>query len=393
MPLRKPWLPFGNVPVSEPITVMHLRACNFVGGPEKQILEHFARLDPQKFRPVLGTYVDGADDPLGDAAAALGFRVVRMHSLSPLNPSSIHQLSATLNRHKVDILCTHGYKPNILGCLAARRARIPTIAISRGWTWESPKIRVYEALDRFFLRFTSHVVAVSAGQKEKILACGVRPDKVSVIHNAINLENSVKPPETGLRQQLGLPSDALVIASAGRLSPEKNYATMIEVAQKICSSHQQAYFMVFGEGFLRSELEQKIESAGLQGRFLLPGFRKDLQSLLPEIDIFMLPSFTEGLPNVALEAFANKKPIVASAVGGTPEVVQHGVSGFLTTPEDVAGMAAGIRQLLADPGLRDQMGKAGYQYTADHFGFEAQTRCYETLYEAVTKERRHEGAN
>lgn len=366
--------------MAEALTVMHLRACNFVGGPEKQILEHFARLDPQRFRPILGTYVDGTADPLGDAAAALGFGVIRMHSLSPLNPSSIYQLSATLKQHRVDILCTHGYKPNILGCLAARLARIPTIAISRGWTWESPKIRIYEALDRLFLRFADHVVAVSAGQQQKIIASGVRPDKVSVIHNAINLEKTAVSSATGLRQQLGLPADARIIASAGRLSPEKNYATMIEVALQICSSHPQVYFMVFGEGFLRPELEQKIESTGLQGRFLLPGFRKDLQSLLPHIDIFMLPSFTEGLPNVALEAFANKKPIVASAVGGTPEVVQHGVSGFLTTPEDVAGMVAGIQQLITNPGLRDQMGMAGYQYVADHFGFEAQTRCYEKLY-------------
>lgn len=374
--------------MADALTVMHLRACNFVGGPEKQILEHFARLDSHRFKPILGTYVDGTADPLGEAAAALGFQVISMHSQSPLNPSSIYQLSATLKQHRVDILCTHGYKPNILGCLAARLARIPTIAISRGWTWESPKIRIYEALDRLFLRFADHVVAVSAGQQQKIIASGVRPDKVSVIHNAINLEKIAPPSATGLRQQLGLPQGALVVASAGRLSPEKNYAAMIEVARQICSSHPQAYFTVLGEGFLRPELEQKIAAAGLRGRFLLPGFRKDLQSLLPEIDIFMLPSFTEGLPNVALEAFANKKPIVATAVGGTPEVVQHGVSGFLTAPEDVAGMVAAIRQLIADPGLRDQMGSAGYQHVAENFDFAAQTAVYETLYETVVKGRR-----
>jgi glycosyltransferase involved in cell wall biosynthesis len=374
--------------VANPITIMHLRASNFVGGPEKQILEHFARLNPERFTPILGTFVEGDSDPLGDAAVARGFQAVRMNAKSPLNPASIYHLSDTLKQHKIDILCTHGYKPNILGCLATSFTRIPNIAISRGWTWESPKIRFYEALDRLFLKFSDHVVAVSSGQQEKIRACGVNLDKISVIHNAINLNDAVKKTDSLIRKELGLPDDALIIASAGRLSPEKNYTTMIEVARQVCAKHQQAHFIIFGEGFLRLDLEQKIEMAGLQGRFLLPGFRKDLQSLLPEIDIFMLPSLTEGLPNVALEAFANKKPIVATAVGGTPEVVQHGLSGFLTAPEDVAGMVDSIQQLIADPGLRAQMGMAGYQYVAENFDFAAQTAVYEKLYETVLKERR-----
>lgn len=380
MPSHKPWQPYGSVPVANPITVMHLRASNFVGGPEKQILEHFSRIDPQQFRVVLGSYVEGNDDPLGDAAVTLGFQVVRIPSLSPLNPFSIYQLSSTLKQHNIELICTHGYKPNILGCLAAKAAGVPSIAISRGWTWENPKIRLYEKLDRLFLRFTDHIVAVSHGQKDKILTYGIRPDKVSVIHNAINLQNTATKPEPPLRQQLGLSNDALLIVSAGRLSPEKNYAAMIEAARQVCGRHPQAYFMVFGEGFLRPDLEQKIDASGLRGRFLLPGFRNDLQSLLPEIDIFMLPSFTEGLPNVALEAFANKKPIVASAVGGTPEVVENGVSGFLTTPEDVSTMVTSIQKLLDDPGLRNQMGTAGYHFVEDNFGFPAQTAAYEELY-------------
>lgn len=375
--------------MTHPLVIAHLIATNFYGGPEKQIATHALRLDAERFRFTLFSFIEyERQNELVGIARSQGTSVVELHTGNPFNPRSIRQVADALKQHQVDLLCVHGYKANVIGRLASWLVGIPQISISRGWTAENPRIRFYEKLDRLFLRFTNHIVAVSHGQKKKILQLGISTEKISVIHNAINLENSVKPPEIGLRQQLGLPSDALVIASAGRLSPEKNYATMIEVARQICSSHPQAYFMVFGEGFLRPELAQKIESAGLQGRFLLPGFRKDLQSLLPEIDIFMLPSFTEGLPNVALEAFANKKPIVASAVGGTPEVVQHGVSGFLTTPEDVAGMVAGIQQLIADPGLRGKMGAAGYQYVAEYFDFAAQTAIYEKLYETVLKGHR-----
>ena len=217
--------------MSKPITVMHLRASNFVGGPEKQILEHFSRLDPTRFTPILGTFVeDGALDPLGDEAIKREFTVVRIPSQSPLNPISIISLSRVLSQNKIDILCTHGYKPNILGFFAAKICRIPNVAISRGWTWESPKIRFYEALDRCFLRYANHVVAVSFGQREKIAVSGVPLGKISVIHNAINLSKSVTDHNINIRNELGVPDDAILVASAGRLSPEKNYAAMVEVA-------------------------------------------------------------------------------------------------------------------------------------------------------------------
>jgi len=372
---------FGNEHVSKPITVMHLRASNFVGGPEKQILEHFARLDSKKFTPILGTFVErGALDPLGDAAIARGFRCVRLPSQSPLNPVAIMHVARTLKNEKVDILCTHGYKPNVLGFFAAKLAGTPTIAISRGWTWESTKIQFYEAIDRRFLRISDHVVAVSVGQQVKILACGVSRDKVSVIHNAINLDESLMEKPIKIKHEFGLPEEALLVASAGRLSPEKNYAAMIAAAAQVVLKNPSVYFAVFGEGILRQVLEQRIKDAGLDGRFFLPGFRTDLQALFHDIDIFMLPSFTEGLPNVVLESFAARKPVVATRVGGTPEVVQDGISGFLTKPDEPEMMARHVLALADDAELRKRMGSAGYEYIKKQFSFTAQTEAYCQLY-------------
>jgi glycosyltransferase involved in cell wall biosynthesis len=375
--------------MSEPITIMHLRASNFVGGPEKQILEHFLRLDSSRFKPVLGTFVeDGQTDHLGEAALAQGFRCIRLQAVSPLNPASVYQLSKILKQEKISILCTHGYKPNILGCLAARLTRIQTIAISRGWTYESPKIRLYEEIDRLFLRLTDHIVAVSSGQQKKVLQCGLPHHKVSVIHNAINLKHTDRSNCPQIREELGIPRNSLLVISAGRLSPEKNYATMIEVAQKVISQNNSVYFAIFGEGFLREKLERQIHEKELNDRFLLPGFRKNILAILKEIDIFMLPSLTEGLPNVALEAFAARKPIIASAVGGTPEIVQDGISGFLTAPDDSAGMSESLLKLTENPELRQQMGEIGYRYITEHFDFEVQTKKYEELYDTIYH-RRH----
>lgn len=375
----------------KPITILHLRASNFIGGPEKQILEQFSHLDVGRFRPLICCFREsGCDNPIQEQAQKMGIACRTVDARSAFDLRTIARLRRILIEEKVDLLCSHGYKPNIIGRIAAWLAGIPAIAISRGWTSENPRIRVYEKLDKFFLNFADKVVAVSHGQRDKILALGANADRVVVIHNAINLE---KIPEAGwrqqLRQELGVPQDAFVVASAGRLSPEKNYGTLVEVARQAIQHNANIYFVIFGEGVLRGELERSIGAAGLCGHFLLPGFRKDLQELLHGIDVFMLPSLTEGLPNVVLEAFAVCKPVVATRVGGTPEVVQEGVSGFLTEPDEPELMARHILDLADNPNLCHRMGKAGYEYIQEHFSFESQTREYEQLYMNVLKMRNH----
>jgi glycosyltransferase involved in cell wall biosynthesis len=366
------------------ITVMHLRASNFVGGPEKQVLEHFVRLDKSSFRPLLCTFSEpGTRDELRLAAEGLGIECRSIPAVSPLNLSNILQLARLLKEEGVAILCTHGYKPNVLGAIACRLAGVRTIAVSRGWTGESAKIRCYEGIDRYFLRHVDHVVAVSFGQMKKVLSTGVKAEKASVIANGINLLSICAPCGTGVREQLGIPAAAVFVASAGRLSPEKNYAGMIEAARLASEGDSTLHFAIFGEGVLRPDLEARIAAAGLTGRFHLPGFRTDLQAVLHDIDIFMLPSFSEGLPNVALEAFAVRKPIVATAVGGTPEVVQDGVSGFLTAPDQTRAMGEFLVRLASDRDLRQRMGEAGYRHVLENFGFERQTEKYELLYRRV----------
>jgi len=368
------------------INVAHLLASNFFGGPEKQLVEHGRRIAGNRFVPHVFSFEEqGKANQLLRKAREAGISTVEIPSMGPFDLGMIRDIMAVIRREKIDLLCVHGYKANVIGRIASWLARIPLVVISRGWTAEDPKIRMYEKLDKLFLRLADHVVAVSHGQRDKILKVGVKPENVSVIHNAINLTEIPAASELLLRRQLGLPDDAIVVASAGRLSPEKNYAGMIEAAAGVVRQNPKVFFVVFGEGFLRQDLEAQIASAGLSGCFLLPGFRNDLQSLLHDIDIFMLPSFTEGLPNVILEAFAARKPVVATRVGGTPEVVQDGISGFLAKPEEHELMAQHLLVLANDTVLRHKMGEAGFRYVSDEFGFEKQTELYEELYMRITK--------
>ena len=368
------------------VTIVHLRDSNFVGGPERQILEHFKRMEGDACEMILVCYEEpGCPNDLRLRAEEQGLTCLTLPVMSPFSPKNISRIIAVLRKVGADILVTHGHKGNIFGRLACWRLGIPTIAVSRGWTMESAKIRFFEFLDKVFLHFADHVVAVSEGQRRKILDFGVRSGKVSVIHNCIDVGNWRGAVLNDVRARLGIPADAVLVATAGRLSPEKNQLMLLRAAERIAPQTDDVYFAVFGEGVLRGELEAECRAAGLEGRFLLPGFWTDMAEVMETTDIFTLPSLTEGLPNVILEAFACSTPVVATAVGGTPELVRDGENGFLVETDDVAGLAEGILSLSRDRELRGSMGRAGKEMVACEFTYPHQAEQYRELYKSLVR--------
>ncbi|MFZ5997673.1 MAG: glycosyltransferase [Nitrospirota bacterium] len=362
----------------------HLIATNFFGGPEKQIIEHACRINERRFAVTVFSFREHpGPNELLQKAREKNIPAVELPVRGPFDPSAIGDLVRSIKKMRIDILCTHGYKSNVIGHIAARTAGIPHIAVSRGWTGESRKIRLYEYLDKRFLKFADHVVAVSEGQRKKVVAAGAAPERVSVIYNGVTVGAVEEDREMSLRSVLGLDGAATLVVSAGRLSAEKNFSGLIDAARLVTAKECTARFVVFGEGVLRKELEQKVRRAGLEHFFFLPGFRRDFRSLLDDADIFVLPSFTEGLPNVVLEACAKRKPVVATAVGGTPEVIQHGSTGFMVAPHETEKMADYILMLLRDPSLRRTMGACGYEYVREYFNFDIQTKRFEALYDDV----------
>lgn len=366
----------------------HLIATNFYGGPERQIVSHVKQIRSIGYFPLVISFQERErDNELLSVAAKEGIQVAMLRSRSPFHPGTVYELIRLLEAKNVDLLVAHGYKANIIGRLATWIGKIPEIAVSRGWTGENRRIKFYEKLDRMFLRFADLVVAVSEGQRRKVKACGVRGDKVCVIHNGIDLDSYPGPATESIRKEMAIPQDAVLVVSAGRLSPEKNHSGLIQAAKLVLEKQDKVYFLVFGEGFLRSELERAIAEADLTGHFFLPGFRKDVRSLLHEADIFVLPSHTEGLPNVILEAFACKKPVVATAVGGTPEVVRDGQNGLLIKPGDIQALAKALLILIDSPEMRRRMGERGFQDVQTHFDFASQSVRYMSIYSRLLENK------
>ena len=301
---------------------------------------------------------------------------------SPHFLAAIREIQGWLQETRAGVLCCHGYKANLLGRKAARRLSIPVVAVSRGWTGENLKVRFYEGVDRYFLRRMDRVVCVSEGQAVKVRGAGVPAGKVTVIHNAIDVGGFTRP-DPAYRSRLAAffpKPPGRIVGAAGRLSPEKGFSILIDAARIFLGTDTTVGFILFGDGPLRRDLQGQIVAAGLEESFVLPGFRDDLDRFLPFLDLLVVPSFTEGLPNVILEAFAARVPVVATAVGGTPEIVQDAITGLLTPPGDSRALARCLADLLSADEKRRTMGQQGHQRVLRDFTFEAQATAYRRLF-------------
>jgi glycosyltransferase involved in cell wall biosynthesis len=256
------------------------------------------------------------------------------------------------------------------------------VSISRGWTAESLRVAIYEKLDRLLLGWMTGIICVSQAQSLRVRDCGVRAEKVTVIRNAVRVSRFDDATETSRsRSRAALlkhfcQKPDLLVGSAGRLSPEKGHQLLVEAVPFVLERFPSVGFVIAGDGPLESALRGQIASRGLVDRVVLLGFRDDFDKVLPALDVMVLPSYTEGLPNVVLEAMAAGVPVVASAVGGTPELVQEGQTGLLCPPGDVQTLVKKLVSVLSSKETRDKLANAGRRLVNEEFSFEDQAQKY-----------------
>ena len=365
--------------------VVHLTSSTFFGGPERQMLGLAHHLVPAYRSIFLSFSEKGRCWPFLDEARSQGFRAEALRHDTPRLFAACRELKTLLRQANAEVVCCRGYKADLIGLRAARKLDIPVIAVSHGWTAENFRVRLYEKVDRFFLRRMDRVVCVSQKQADRVIGSGTPSERVMVIRDAVDLSRFDKP-DPGCRDTLrhffaGTPSR--IVGAAGRLSPEKGFSNLVDAAANLAGADPQLGFILLGDGPLRAALAEQIRRVGLQGRFVLAGHRTDLDTLLPFLDLLVLPSYTEGLPNIVLEAFAAGVPVVATAVGGTPEVIDDGVNGYLVPPGDPACLADRIRTALNSEAQRREMGLRGRQKVWKQFTFASQSVLYQQLFETL----------
>ena len=370
---------------------MHLRCAEFYGGPEKQIVEHAKRLDPDKYRIIVAAFADPhKPNELLDQAKSAGLETLSIPTSRALDLRALGALKRALVDRHVALLCTHGYKPSVLGRLASKAKGVPMLAFSRGFLRGSFKVALYEWLERRAFEKAQGVVAVSHGEAKRLQSLGVKNEHIWVVHNAVSangLRQENRKQQNSVFDRFGIRSGSKLVVSAGRLSPEKGHQYLLEAVAGLNGMAGDISFVFCGHGPCKGDLERKAGELGIADRCRFVGFRKDLDEIFAAMDLLVLPSLTEGLPNVVLEAFAVAKPVVASAVGGVPELVEDGVDGLLVPPKRPDLLAGAIEKCLSAPEKMRAMGAAGYEKVKSRFTFESQARKLEKIYQDTFERR------
>ena len=368
-----------------PARILHLRASNFVGGPENQLLRHASKERGQGWEVWIAVYVNGNEGkPFLLAARELGIPSVALPVESVF--SSVITLCRALRENGIKLICTHGYKAEVIGLLAGMLTRTPVACFLRGWTGENIKVKLYEAVERFSLRFASRVVCLSNLQARRI---GLRRSlawKIRVVRNAIDIHLTVPRQQSRklLAERLSLPEHCTIVATAGRLSPEKGVSDFLEAAASLVRGDQESlFFVIFGEGALEKFLREKSHSLRIDDKVVFAGFQRDLRDLLPGVDVLVNASQSEEMPNVVLEAMAAGVPVVATEVGGVAEIAGEDPAIRLVPPREPQALASEIGRLLRSPDLGRSLGEKGLDRVKQAFSVESQAREYNSLYQEL----------
>lgn len=368
--------------------VLHLIDSAGLYGAEAVTLSLLEQIKESDCQGVLGCLYDrpGGVPLIAVKGKELGLRVELFLIGRGIDVIGLWKIARYIKLKKIAIVHTHGYKPNILMALLPRNLCKHVVTV-HGWAKESGScvMKFYEFLDALALRRADRVIAVSHGVKSDLIARGLPPGPIRLVPNGIKLwprhiddHNDCERIEG--RRALGLHGDEFLIGAVGRLSRVKGHADLIEAFSRARANFDRAVLMIAGEGPLREELERTVKRLNLADVVQLLGFVGDIHRFLKAIDLFVMPSYSEGMPVALLEALAASRPVLATCVGGIPEVIGLANAGVLVCPGDITALADGITTLGHDTQKRIDLAEAGRKIVEKAFSVHAMARSYATIY-------------
>lgn len=358
---------------THPFSVLHPITRLIIGGAQENTMLTAALLDKQRWAAsIISGPQTGPEGSLIDEVRARGIPLTiepaLVREINPLKDLlALFRLVRFIKRGRFVIVHTHSSKAGILGRWAAKLAGTPVIVHTvHGWGHhdrQHPLVRqFYIWLEKLTRPITDKLIVVSPRDVDKGLQAGIgSPDDYVVIRSGIELDRFGHPcrPPADVRTELGIPTDAPVIGTVTRLSPQKAPLDFVQAMGIVAQHNPEVYFVMVGDGPLRPQVEARAAELGISSRLILTGLRRDVPELMAAFDVFVLSSLWEGLPRVLPQAMATGLPIVVTAADGNAEAVQDGVNGLLVPPGQPDDLAAAILRLLDNPALTRQMGDNG----------------------------------
>jgi len=366
--------------------VLHLRTITgHGGGPEKTLL-HSPRFIGTGYSLELA-YIRPENDPLYDMparAGQLGVVLIDIPERGKFDLRTLRKLSSHVKHSSPDIIHAHDYKTNMLAVLLSRWHGVPAMTTVHGYVTHSKKLNLYYRLDRWALRRMEYVVAVSHDLLEALPQWGVPQNLCLLVENAIDTVQFARRRSTReAKQQLGIAPNRLVIGTVGRLSAEKGFDRLVAATDRLLQQGFDLELIILGDGDERDHLESLIAKLDRADRIRLVGYQSDLLDYYHAMDVLAISSLREGLPNVLLEALATEVPVVATRVGGVPQVIQDGQHGLLVEPNDVDQLTSSLSKLLGDCELRQRLAAAGRQLVEQRFSFAVRMQRIRAIYDKL----------
>jgi glycosyltransferase involved in cell wall biosynthesis len=361
-----------------PIRVEYLITELSSGGAQSSLLRLLRGLDRDRFSPSAACLYNG-DSAVAEAIRALDIPVfdASMHHRADIG--ALLRLYHRIQRARPVILHSSLFHANLLGRIFGRLAGVPIIVCSERTMAMESEWRY--AINRWTIGLVDRVTAVSNNVQDFCIShIGLPANKLTVIHNGVD------PPEgspSDARAELGLPPEGFVMGAVSRLYPAKGIQFLVQALAQT----EARYLVIIGDGPQRPTLELLADRLGVADRIHWAGHRPNARNLMPAFDLFVQPSLHEGMPNTILEAMAAALPVVATAVGGTPELVVDGVTGLLVSPKHPDALSEAISAFLDDTDLRYRMGRAGRERVAQHFSVGRMIKETEELYERLLAEK------
>ena len=325
---------------------------------------------------------------LSRAAAALGVPTYRLQEHFRYDPRTISQLRKLVREINPHIIETHHSKSHFVLQISGLGKKRPWVAYHHGHTRAHFRLRLYEGLDRWSLRAPTQVVAVCGAFAQQLVGMGIPREKIVVLHSSVELapeRNFNFEDLQAKKASLGISGTERIVLAIGRLSKEKAYPDLVAAIAELRRSHPElpVRLIILGEGPERSTIEAAIRSAGLERGVSLPGHIRDVSPYYEVADVFAISSLSEGSPNVLLEAMAAGVPVVASAVGGIPEIVTDQQQALLVRPRDPRALADALACILTNRRLAQALSRAARSLAATRFSHEQRARALLELYRNV----------
>ena len=357
------------------------------GGPDKTILNSPRFLEPMGYRN-LCAYLHPPGDPgfetLRRKAEAWNAPLISIPDRGPWDWKVVTSLLETCRRERVAIWHGHDYKSNAVGLLLRRFWPMRLVTAVHGWVKHTRRTPLYYGIDRACLKRYEVVISVSDDLFQSCLDCGVPRERCLLIENAIDTRQFTRTVDREeAKRRLGIPANRLLIGAIGRLSEEKGFDLLIAAVDRLLEQGFDVELRIAGEGDQQDHLASLIRAKGREDRIRLVGYQAQTIPLYEAMDVFVLSSLREGLPNVVLEAMAMEVPVIATRVAGIPRLVHHGQNGLLIEPGSTPELTDALLSVLQDGPLRDLLALDGRATIEQNHSFEVRMEKIRAAYDRL----------